>query len=227
MGRLSFRYVRPAALTLALVLGAAPALGQEAGPFTGSTAPAAAGVPAVVLARLSTDPRTPDGYSAEVELHAKMHSFPFIGLTVHGTSTYRKPGLYHYELQNLPRIAAKFDDLRYDLGDPVSWPQRYDIAMAPESTDVAPVLRLTPKKPAGMVTALDIVTDAKHARILKATWLRRDGGTIVLTQTYAEVGSADVVMAQHATIDIPHFRAELTATYTNVVVESALFATAP
>jgi len=55
------------------------------------------------------DPRTPEGYSASLELHAKLHSFPFIGLTVHGTSSYRKPGLYHYQLQNLPRIAAKFE----------------------------------------------------------------------------------------------------------------------
>ena len=147
-------------------------------------------------------------------MHVKLRSFPFIGLTVHGTSTYRKPGLYHYQLQNLPRIASKFDDLRYDLGDPASWGTRYDIAMAPQSTDDVPVLRLTPKKPGGQVSYLDIETDAQHARMLKATWTRHDGGTIVLTQTYAPLGSADVVTQQHATIDIPHLRAEVTATYT-------------
>jgi hypothetical protein len=175
--------------------------------------------------RLSTDPRTPEGYSADLELHVKLHSFPFIALTVHGTSSYRKPGLYHYQLENLPRVAAKFNDLHYDLGDPETWSTRYDIGMSPVSTEDAPVLRLTPKKPGGMVTYLDIETDGKNGHMLKATWKRRDGGTIVLTQSYAAVGENDVVTAQQAIFDIPHMRAELTATYTNVVVDTPMFAT--
>jgi hypothetical protein len=212
------RFLSPlVALAAAFTLAAGPALADEAAPPP---------VAAIVLARLSTDPRTPEGYSANLELHAKMRSFPYIGLTIHGTSTYRKPGLYHYQLQNLPRIASKFDDLHYDLGDPSSWGARYDIDMAPESTDDDPILRLVPKK-MGLVKYLDIETDAKRGRMLKATWKRRDGGTIVLTQTYTAIGSADVVTAQHATIDIPHMRAELTATYTNVAIDTPTFATVP
>jgi hypothetical protein len=221
MGRLRYWSGPLAALVAAVVLAASPVRAQE------TASPAASGPgPAVVLARLSTDPRTPEGYSATLELHAKLRSFPYVGLTVHGTSTYRRPGLYHYQLENLPRIAAKFDDLHYDLGDPVSWSTRYDIAMAPGSSDEAPILRLTPKK-AGLVIYLDIQTDVKRGRMLKATWKRHDGGTIVLTQTYSPVGSADVVTQQHATIDIPHMRAELTATYTNVSLDTPMFATVP
>jgi hypothetical protein len=191
-------------------------------------APAAseATAPVAILARLSTDPRTPDGYSADVELHVKLHSFPYVGLAVHGTSSYRRPGLYHYQLQNLPRVAAKFDDLQYDLGDPTTWPQRYDIALAPQSTGDAPVLRMVPKK-TGLVSYLDIETDAKCARILKATWKRHDGGTIVLTQTYDSLGAADVVTEQHATIDIPHMRAELSASYSNLTLDTPTIATVP
>jgi hypothetical protein len=212
-----------------LVAGLATVIALAAGPAgADDSVPAAAAFqgPAIVLARLSTDPRTPEGYSADLELHVKLRSFPFIGVTVHGTSTYRRPGLYHYQLKNLPRIAAKFDDLHYDLGDPTSWETRYDIAMAPASTDDAPILRLTPKKP-GLVTYLDIETDAKDGRMLKATWKRHDGGTIVLTQTYSPLGAADVVTLQHATIDIPHMRAEVTATYRNVTIDTPMFATVP
>jgi len=233
MGRFSFRRgAAVAALASLVCIGTGARADEPSSPPAASvTAPAspavpAQGGPAVVLARLSSDPRTPDGYAANVELHVKLHSFPFIGATVHGTSTFRRPGLYHYHLDNLPRIAAKFDDLQYDLGDPQTWSQRYDITLAPESTDEAPALRLTPKHP-GLVTALDIVTDARHARMLKATWMRRDGGSIVLTQTYAAIGAADVVTEQHAVIDIPHMRAELTATYTNVTIETPTFATVP
>ena len=221
MERFPFRLSRIAAIVAAIVLCAGPLRAQDNLP-PASAAPASE--TELVLARLSTDPRTPEGYSGRLELHVKVHSFPFIGLTVHGSSTYRKPGLYHYQLENLPRIAAKFSDLHYDLGDPVSWQTRYDITPAPQSTDEAPVLRLTPKKPAGQVAYLDIEADAKHARLLKATWTRHDGGTIVLTQTYAPLGAADVVTEQHATIDIPHFHAELTARYTNLTIDTPTFA---
>jgi hypothetical protein len=221
MGRQPFPGVLVAAFVACLVLSASPLRADETTPVTAITSTA----PAIVLADLAASPRTPEGYSGHVELHVKLHSFPFIGLTVHGTSTFRRPGLYHYQLTNLPRIASKFDDLRYDLGDPTSWSTRYDIVMAPGSTDEAPVLRLTPKKPAGMVAYLDIQTDAKHERMLKATWTRRDGGTIVLTQTYGALGAADVVTAQHATFDIPHMRAELTATYTDLLIDTPTIAT--
>jgi hypothetical protein len=199
------------------VLGALPARADDAGPPADASA---------VLARLAADPHVPDGYSADVDLHVKLHTFPFVGLAVHGTSSFRRPGFYHFALTNLPKVAAKFDDLNYDLGDPTSWPQRFDVALAPASTSAAPVLRLVPKKH-GLVRTLDIVTDANGGRILKATWTRYDGGTIVLEQTYASFGAADVVTAQHATIDIPHVRAELSAAYTNVALDAPTFATLP
>jgi hypothetical protein len=220
MERIWLRASRIAAMVAVIVLCASPVRADD----IAAPAEAPASEPLIVLARLSTDPRAPEGYSGRLELRVKMRTFPFIALTVHGTSSYRKPGLYHYQLQNLPRIAAKFDDLRYDLGDPTSWGTRFDIAMAPQSTDVVPVLRLTPKKPGGQVAYLDVETDAKRARMLKATWTRHDGGTIVLTQTYASLGSADVVTQQHATIDIPHFRAELSATYTDLTLDTPTFA---
>ena len=220
MGPRPFRHGQITALAAGLILLASPVGAQD------QSAPPAAAAPAttIVLARLASDPQTPEGYTAHLELHVKLRTFPFIGLTVHGTSTYRKPGAYHYQLQNVPRIAAKFDDLRYDLGDPTSWGTRYEIAMAPQSSEDAPVLRLTPKKPA-IVTYLDIETDAKHGRMLKATWKRHDGGTIELTQTYTPVGTSEVVTEQRATIDIPHMRAELTAKYSDVVLDTPVFAT--
>jgi hypothetical protein len=222
MERLSFRTGLIAVIIAGLTVVGVPVRAQDEAPPAAQNAVAGA---SVVLARIASgDPHAPDGYSADVELHVKLHSFPFLGANVHGTSTYRRPGQYHYMLQNVPRIAGKFDDLRYDLGDPVTWALKYEISLAPQSTDDGPVLRLTPKHP-GLVTALDIETDAKHGRMLKATWRRKDGGTIVLTQTYATVGASDVVTLQHADIDIPHMHAELTAAYTNVTIDQPMFAT--
>jgi hypothetical protein len=179
------------------------------------------------VARLAADPRTPDAYTANVKLHVKLRVFPFIGITLNGNTTYKRPGLYHFVFRGVPKIADKFDDMRYDLGNPLAWSERYDIAFAPGSSNEAPVLRLTPKTRAGMVAYLDVTTDATSGRLLKAVWSRHDGGKITLTQTYQAVGASEIVNHQTALIDIPHMRAELTAEYDSFNVEPSTVAGLP
>jgi hypothetical protein len=178
------------------------------------------------IARMAADPRTPDAYSASVRLHVKLRVFPFIGLTLNGNTTYRRPGLYRFVFRGVPKVAEKFDDLRYDLGDPLSWSQRYDLAFAPQSAPAAPVLRLTPKKP-GLVAYLDVTTAAQSGRLLRAVWSRHDGGTITLVQQFQPLGNAEIVTHQVATINIPHMRAELTADYSSFNFAPGIVAGAP
>ena len=102
---------------------------------------------AAVMARLAADPLTPSEYTASISLHVRLRIFPFIRFTLHGESAYKRPGLYHFVFRGVPMVAEKFNDLRYDLGDPQKWPERYDIAFAPQSTAAVPVVRLTPKTP--------------------------------------------------------------------------------
>jgi hypothetical protein len=172
-----------------------------------------------VVARLALGANTPDAYSANVKLHVKLRVFPFISLTLNGKTTYRRPGLYHFVFRGVPKAAEKFDDLRYDLGDPLAWSQRYEVSFAPQSSATAPVVRLVPRTP-GMVATLDVTADAVAGRLLKAVWTRHDGGTIVLVQTYRPLGSGEIVARQAATISIPHMRAELTADYSEFSVEA-------
>jgi hypothetical protein len=178
------------------------------------------------IARMAGDPRQPDAYSANVRLHVKLRVFPFIALTLNGNTTYRRPGLYRFVFRGVPKVAEKFDDLRYDLGDPLSWSQRYDLAFAPQSTPAVPVLRLRPKKP-GLVTHLDVTTDGQSGRLLRAVWSRHDGGTIALVQQYQPLGNAELVTHQVATINIPHMRAELTADYSSFNLDPGIVAGVP
>lgn len=176
-----------------------------------SAAQEAPSVPAV-LAALASSPDQPDAYKASVALHVRLRVFPFIRMTLHGDSWYKRPGLYRFVFRGMPLVARAFSAMKYDLGDPARWPERYEIAFAPESTDEAPVLRLTPKTP-GLVKTLDVTLDPAHGRILRAVWLRKDGGTIVLTQSYAAATGHAVVEKQLATINLPRMKAELEADY--------------
>jgi hypothetical protein len=177
------------------------------------TAPAqdAPTVPSV-LAALAAAPEQPEEYKASVSLHVRMRVFPFIRMTLHGDSWYKRPGLYRFVFRGVPIIARAFSDMKYDLGDPAHWPDRYEIAFAPNSTADAPVLRLTPKSPV-MVKSLDVALDPAHGRILKAVWSRGDGGVITLVQTYAPVAGHAFVAKQTATINLPRMKADLEAEY--------------
>ena len=179
-----------------------------------------------VLATLATAPEQPEEYKASVALHVRMRMFPFIRMTLHGDSWYKRPGLYRFVFRGVPLIARAFSDMKYDLGNPAQWPERYEIAYAPDSTAAAPVLRLTPKSPV-LVKSLDVVLDPAHGRILKATWTRNDGGRITLVQTYAPVAGHAFVAKQTATINLPRMKADLEADYADFNTTEASIGSAP
>ncbi len=193
-------------------------------PYT-AAADEAPSVPAV-LAELAASPDQPGEYKASVALHVRMRVFPFIHMTLHGDSWYKRPGLYRFVFRGVPIVARAFSDMKYDLGDPAHWPDRYEIAFAPHSTAAAPVLRLTPKSPV-MVKQLEVALDPAHGRILKAVWSRGDGGTITLVQTYKPVEGHAYVAQQAATINLPRMKAELVADYSDFAAAEASVGTAP
>jgi hypothetical protein len=179
-----------------------------------------------VLAALAASTEQPQEYKASVALHVRMRVFPFIRMTLHGDSWYKRPGIYRFVFRGVPIVARAFSDMKYDLGNPAQWPDRYQIAFAPQSTASAPVLRLTPKSPV-LVKYLDVTLDSARGRIDKATWTRTDGGLITLVQTYAPVGGHAFVQKQTATINLPRMKADLEAEYADFNTTEAAIATAP
>jgi hypothetical protein len=179
-----------------------------------------------VLTTLAASTEQPEEYKASVSLHVRMRVFPFIRMTLHGDSWYKRPGIYRFVFRGVPIIARAFSDMKYDLGNPAQWPDRYAIAFAPQSTASAPVLRLTPKNPV-MVKYLDVTLDSARGRIDKATWTRNDGGVITLVQAYAGVAGHAFVQKQTATINLPRMKADLEAEYGDFNTTEAAIATAP
>jgi hypothetical protein len=194
---------------LAALLAAVPVVAHTQPPSPAATAPSVAGT----LAVLAASPDQPTSYRASVALHVRLRIFPFIRMTLHGVSMYQRPGLYRFVFHGVPFVARAFSDMKYDLGDPVQWPERYEIGFAPNSTPQLPVLRLTPKV-RGLVKYLDVSVEPGRGHIVRATWSRHDGGVITLIQTYAPAFAGRIVVAkQDATIDLPRMKASLEADY--------------
>lgn len=205
------------ALALSLVLALVPAA-VAAQPEPAAAPPAVA----AMLETLAASADQPSAYEASVALHVRLRVFPFIRMTLHGTSMFKRPGLYRFVFRGVPVVAKAFSDMKYDLGDPARWPERYAVTLAPQSTAQRPVLRLTPKTPV-LVKALDVTIDPERGHILHAVWSRNDGGTIALTQTFAAgpAGRA-VVTRQDATIDLPRMKASLAAEYADFRTDTTL-----
>jgi hypothetical protein len=179
-----------------------------------------------VLAALTASPDQAVEYKAAVSLHVRMRVFPFIRMTLHGDSWYKRPGLYRFVFRGVPLIARAFSDMKYDLGDPAHWPDKYEIAFAPDSTIAAPILRLTPKTPV-LVKSFDVWLDPARGRILKAVWSRGDGGVITLVQTYAPIAGHAFVAKQQATINLPRMKADLEADYADFSTTEASVGATP
>ncbi len=206
----------PALAALLLVVPLIPAAVTAQEPLTVAS----------VLDTLASAHEQPDAYKASVALHVRLRVFPFIRITLHGDSWYRRPGIYRYVFRGLPIAARAFSEMKYDLGDPTHWTDRYAVTFAPQSTAAVPVLRLTPKTPV-LVRTLDITVDPAHGRILSAVWSRGDGGVIRLTQTYEPVAGHAYVAKQVATIDLPRMKAELEADYENFEAAEPAVGTMP
>ena len=168
---------------------------------------------APLLDALAHSAEQPESYKAQFSVRVKMRVFPFWRMTLHGQSEYVKPGLYHFVIRDAPMLAKPWSDVHYDLGDPSQWPQRYEIAFAPGSTDAAPVLRMAPRAPK-LVRYVDVALDpTDHERIAKMTWTRGDGGVISLAQRFVPVAGRQLIARQEASIDLPVFKASVEANY--------------
>lgn len=168
---------------------------------------------AAIMQRLADNPAAPDQYSADVSLHVRLRVFPWVSMTLHGSEIYKHPGFYHFVFRGVPKAAEHFSDMAYDAGDPVAWPEKYDVSYAGASQGRA-ILHLVPKVDCN-VKALDVTVFLEKTRLEKWVWSRKDGGTISVTQRYAVVQARDVVSAQDASIRIPHMAADLSAIYSN------------
>lgn len=177
-----------------------------------------------VLDRLANDTLTPNAYSAAVKLHAKLHTFPFVSMTMRGTTNYQHPGVYKFKFSGFPLVARQFEKLNFDLGDPKAWPERYDVSLV-RGDETTAIVRLTPKS-SKIVRYIDLTVDSRKGQIRKAQWSRYDNGTLTLQQRYVAVGNNEMVSHLDAQVAIGAIRASLDVDFSDFVVPGSAEAVA-
>jgi hypothetical protein len=161
------------------------------------------------------------GYSADLSLHIALHSFPFISLSVAGSTTYQQPGRYTVEMHTLPAIARALHSVSGDAGDPTVWQHKYDIVVdrgavaAPGSV----ALRMT-QRIHGQIDHVEAFVDVASMTVSRMEWYYASGGHIFVDDHYAMVGSVLMLDHQCAEIDMPGVRATATSDISNYSIQS-------
>ena len=202
-----YRSLAPALALGAIVLGLASVPARADDCSSGFTA---------VAQKMQNGPSAMPSFSAGIRVRARMHGFPFLGMTFNGTATYERPGNYLLALENLPRGADKLEGFIHDLFADITtsdhW-SAYDVS-AGCAVRGQLLVHMTPKV-AGDVKSLDLVIDAVAAHVVKATFVREDG-CVTIDQRFATVDGHDVIVHQDLGLAIAKAHADIAADYHDI-----------
>jgi hypothetical protein len=153
-------------------------------------------------------------YQADVKVAILTHGPPFISPTLEGKAYFKKPDKNAVVFDTVPFIAQEAKHVVAQLEPPAEWPQVYDVTPTGDDGTTA-TFRLVRKKN-GRIDHVDVKVDDASATVSAMTYFYRDnGGTIAFTQSYDRVGDDYVLKQQNGKVDIPHYNADVTSTFSN------------
>ncbi|MGH7756245.1 MAG: STAS domain-containing protein [Vulcanimicrobiaceae bacterium] len=232
------RIRRPLTAAIALIatcLAAGPSAGSARtnAAAVAPTAPPAdlAPLPAAdaVIRNIATQNPSIQTYKAHVDVVFRLKTFPYLGQRLTGTTYFKRPDNFEVVFDRVPSYAKGFDRLYSDIGDPSNWEQLYHVAVVgyqPIDHRSDLVVRLV-KRQRGMIDHEDVLVDPRRWHIDRMSWHYYNGGEISMTQEFRDEGGYSVLVAQHATIRIPHVSALAESAYsnyeTNVAIDDGVF----
>ncbi|MDQ2663119.1 MAG: hypothetical protein M3Y18_03690 [Candidatus Eremiobacteraeota bacterium] len=202
--------------------------------LAGSSVPVSAQNPAldghtIVVRMIERNPSL-RSFRARVHVNVHMKSFPFLSPTLDGTSYFRRPDNYEVVFDRVPGYAKGFSKLFNDIGDPASWERDQSVqfeGMRSLNGRSVLVLRLAKKIHSDQLADTVAYVDPTEYTVAQMEWHYRNGGAIVMTQSFRSEGPYSVISSQHAIISIPHVRAVADSAYaayqTNVAVDTSVF----
>ncbi|MGB8267841.1 MAG: hypothetical protein WCE44_16070 [Candidatus Velthaea sp.] len=179
-----------------------------------------------VYARMQKLNPTLKSYQANVRVAVVTHSFPFLSPTLAGTVYFKSPDRSAIEFKTIPAIANQVKKIVASLEPASEWPRIYDVT--PVSDDgTTSAFRLVRKKH-GRIDHVDVTVDDKTATVTGMTYTYNDnGGSISFKQTWDEIDGNFVLQSQTGKVDIPHYNADVTSTFSdyqlNVPVSDTVF----
>jgi hypothetical protein len=153
-------------------------------------------------------------YTANLTVGIMSHSFPFLSPTLQGTAYFKQPDKSAVVFDTIPALANQFKKIYPQTEPPSVWPELYDVT--PVSDDgTTSTFRLVRKKN-GRIDHVDATVDDHAATVSSMTYYYKDGGgSVSFTQVYDDIDGNFVIKSQTGKVDIPHYNADVTSTFSN------------
>ena len=208
------------------ILAALPAL-LTAAVFSGFAAAPAHADSSELLSRLITRAEHPRSYTANVHADVAMHTFPYISPQLDGTYYHKEPSRDKIIFTSgLPFIAKEFSKIYPHVESPSRWHDVY-IVSAEADDGKYTTFKLVPRKH-GRIDHIDARVDDQTADLVQLRWVYNDGGYATLNQRYGHVNGYDMVVEQQGHVEVPHYNADVTSTFsnfrTNASIPDSIFA---
>lgn len=180
-----------------------------------AAAPSTAQAPSTdVYVRMQKVNANLQSYTAAVHLDVETHGFPYVSPQLDGTAYFKKPHKNAVVFKTVPALASQFKKILPQMEPPAEWPLLYDVT--PVSDDGASSAFRLVRKKNGRIDHVDVTVDDKTATVTGMTYVYKDsGGSVSLTQTYDLIAGNYVVKSQAGKIDIPHYNADVSSTFSN------------
>jgi outer membrane lipoprotein-sorting protein len=213
---MAISFARPALGRLIAVLGSAALLMGASGAGQSD-----------VYARMQRINPSLHSYRASVRVAVVTHSFPYLSPTLDGTIYFRSPDQSAVEFKTVPLLASELKKVVAQLEPASEWPRLYEVTPVNDDGTIS-TFRLVRKKH-GRIDHVEVTVDDKTATVASMTYVYNDGGgSISFTQTWDEIDGNYVLKSQTGKVDIPHYNADVTSTFSdyklNVEVPDTVFA---
>jgi len=174
-----------------------------------------------LLAQMAAPNAALTSYEVPVHFDVDLHSFLDMHTALDGTAYFRQPDKSAVDFNTVPIVADAFKHLAGTLGTPATWEQTYDVTL--ESPDE---LQLVPKV-SGNVAKIVVDVDPTTFGIARERFTYKNGGSIDMHQSNAQVGGFLLPRAQTADFDLPNYKAHVVSTYgtykINVTIPDSVF----
>lgn len=183
--------------------------------------PSAAGSETDLYARMQHVNSNLASYQADVTVAIVTHGFPFISPTLTGEAYYKRPDRTAVHFKTVPALASQLKTVVGQIEPPYEWDTLY--LVTPGADDgTQSQFRLVRKKN-GRIDHVDVVVDDKTATVSSMTYVYKDdGGTISFRQDYDRIGDDYVIKSQSGKVDIPHYNADVSSTFSNYKLNVAI-----
>ena len=190
--------------------------------------PALAPAQSALIARTAVLTDAVNTYTAHVQADIAMHTFPYLHPQLTGTYYHQAPDKNKVVFTSgLPFMAKEFSRVYPHVPSPSQWMRLYTITVE-RSADGETVFDLVPRVHS-RIGHIDAQIDDRTAELVAVRWNYNDGGYALLKQQYGTVDGHPLVVAQTGRFDVPHYTADLNATFTafqvNVPIPASVFNT--